>query len=67
MTAWCEYQDIPYVGVPVGTWKKTFTGRGDASKETITAAAHKLGHNPKTFDESDALGILYHGLAKMED
>ena len=44
LTAWCEHHQIPYQGVPVGTIKKYATGKGNAGKaEMIAAAWHKQG------------------------
>lgn len=37
----CEEIDVPYTAVPVGTWKKLATGRGNASKEEVMLAAVK--------------------------
>jgi crossover junction endodeoxyribonuclease RuvC len=60
LTAWCEEQKIPYRGVPVGTIKKTFTGKGNASKdEMINAACHHFKRVVTDDNEADALGILY--------
>ena len=39
LTAWCEHQRIPYQGVPVGTIKKHATGKGNANKAAVIAAA----------------------------
>ena len=54
---WAEHHAIPYAGVPVGIWKRTLTGNGNASKETVTAAVRDLGFVPESQDEADALGI----------
>ncbi len=37
----CEEIDVPYTAVPVGTWKKLATGRGNASKDEVMLAAVK--------------------------
>ena len=37
----CEEIGATYTGVPVGTWKKLATGRGNASKDEVRAAAGK--------------------------
>jgi hypothetical protein len=39
LTAWCEHHQIPYQGVPVGTIKKHATGKGNAGKAAMIAAA----------------------------
>ena len=58
LTAWCEHHQIPYQGVPVGTIKKHATGRGNASKDEMLAAARNLGHAPADDNEADALALL---------
>ncbi len=60
LTAWCEHHDIPYAGVPVGTWKRDLTGKGNADKAGVRAAVQNLGYAPETQDEADALAILHH-------
>ncbi len=61
LTAWCEHHGIPYAGVPVGTWKRDLTGKGNADKAAVMAAVRELGYAPETQDEADALGVLHHG------
>ena len=58
LTAWAEHNGIPYQGVPVGTWKKSLTGKGNSSKTDVVAAVKGLGYSPGTEDEADALGVL---------
>jgi Holliday junction resolvasome RuvABC endonuclease subunit len=58
----CEEIDVPYTAVPVGTWKKLATGRGNASKdEVLVAAKIRWGHGALTHnwkqDEADAAFI----------
>lgn len=59
LTAWCEQHQIPYQGVPVGTIKKHATGKGNASKDQMIAAAIARGFTPKDDNEADALAILH--------
>jgi Holliday junction resolvasome RuvABC endonuclease subunit len=59
LTAWCEHHGIPYQGVPVGTIKKHATGRGNASKDEMLAAACAWGHTPADDNEADALALLH--------
>ena len=59
LTAWCEHHQIPYQGVPVGTIKKHATGKGNASKDEMVAAARLRGHAPTDDNEADALAILH--------
>jgi len=58
LTAWCEAQRIPYQGVPVGTIKKHATGKGNAGKAEMIAAAQARGHEPQDDNEADALALL---------
>ena len=58
LTAWCEQNSIPYQGVPVGTIKKHATGKGNAGKDEMVAAAMRRGFNPADDNEADALAIL---------
>ena len=58
LTAWCEHHQIPYQGVPVGTIKKSWTGRGNANKSAMIAKARWLGHSPIDDNETDALALL---------
>lgn len=62
LMSWAETHDFPYEGVHTGTWKKYVVGNGHATKQDVRAAVTQLGHRPATFDESDALGILYYAL-----
>ena len=59
LTAWCELRGIPYEGVPVGTIKKHATGKGNANKDAMIAAARARGFDPKDDNEADALAILH--------
>ena len=66
LTAWCEHHQIPYQGVPVGTIKKHATGKGNASKHDMVAAARRLGHVPADDNEADALAILHWAIETQE-
>lgn len=59
LTSWCEENKIPYEGIPVGTIKKSITGKGNASKAQVIAAVKALGHNPEDDNEADALALLH--------
>ena len=63
LTAWCEQHDIPYQGVPVGTIKKHATGKGNADKTAMIAAAQARGHTPNDDNEADALALLHWAIA----
>ena len=59
LTAWCEQNNIPYQGVPVGTIKKHATGKGNADKAAMIEAMQALGHPVTDDNEADALALLY--------
>jgi Holliday junction resolvasome RuvABC endonuclease subunit len=63
LTAWCELHQVPYQGVPVATIKKHATGKGNAGKEEMIAAARARGYSPIDDNEADALAILHWALA----
>lgn len=58
MAAVCEEIGVKYTGIPVGTIKKSATGRGNASKEDMIAFAKTNGFNPIDDNEADGLAIL---------
>ena len=58
LTAWAELRGVPYQGVPVGTIKIHATGKGNAPKEAMIAAARARGFAPADDNEADALAIL---------
>ena len=59
LTAWSEAKGIPYQGIPVGTIKKSATGKGNAGKEAIINAMKAKGHHPADDNEADALALLH--------
>jgi Holliday junction resolvasome RuvABC endonuclease subunit len=58
LTEWCETNAIPYEGIPVGTIKREWTGRGNADKAAMIAAAVERGYAPNSDDEADAIAIF---------
>jgi Holliday junction resolvasome RuvABC endonuclease subunit len=58
LTEWCEANGIPYAGVPVGTIKKNWCGKGNASKDLMIAEAERRGYEPADDNEADALAIF---------
>jgi Holliday junction resolvasome RuvABC endonuclease subunit len=58
LTAFCESESIPYSGVPVGTMKRHWTGKGNADKAMMIEAAKARGFSPADDNEADALAIL---------
>lgn len=66
LTAWCEHHQIPYQGVPVGTIKKSATGKGNAGKDEMIAAMKSRGHSPADDNEADALALLHYVIDQQE-
>ena len=62
LTSWAELRGVPYQGVPVGTIKRHATGKGNAPKEVMIAAARSRGYSPKDDNEADAIAILHWAL-----
>jgi hypothetical protein len=62
LTAWAELRGVPYAGVPVGTIKIHATGKGNAPKEAMIAAARARGFHPADDNEADAIAILHWAL-----
>jgi hypothetical protein len=58
LTAWAEQRSIPYQGVPVGTWKRSVCGKGNAKKDDVIAAVRGRGFSPADDNEADAIAIL---------
>ncbi|MFN3845519.1 MAG: hypothetical protein ACK4RZ_06820 [Paracoccaceae bacterium] len=58
LTAWAELRSVPYQGVPVGTIKRHATGKGNAPKDAMIAAAKAKGFSPADDNEADAIAIL---------
>ncbi len=55
----CEEREVPYFAIPFGTIKRCATGKGNANKEAMVAAAVARwpGWTPETDDEADARWI----------
>lgn len=58
LEAWCATNRIPLHPVGVGEVKKHWTGKGNANKEAMIAAAHEKGFRPVDDNHADALAIL---------
>ncbi len=57
---WCEQKGIPAEGVPVGTIKLHWSGRGNASKDQMRLAADERGYAHSGDDnEIDALALAH--------
>lgn len=57
ITRICEQEGIPYRGVPVGTVKKTATGKGNADKALMMTTAVMRWESGFSSDEADALWV----------
>lgn len=55
---WCADNDIEFQGVPVGEIKRSWTGKGNASKKEMIAEARRRGYDPCDDNEADAIAIL---------
>jgi len=68
LTRWCEFCGIPYRAIPVGTIKKVATGKGNAGKPAMIAAAQAKWPEADITDdnEADARWILMAALAEFE-
>ncbi len=62
LEVWCEQNSISYQGVPIGTIKRHATGKGNAPKEAMIAAARARGFSPADDNEADAIAILHWAL-----
>jgi Holliday junction resolvasome RuvABC endonuclease subunit len=60
VTALCEEHAIPYEGVPVGTIKKFWTGKGNASKGMMVAEAALRGYRVIDDNEADAIALAHY-------
>ena len=58
LEVWCEQNSIAYAGVPVATIKRHATGKGNANKAAMIAAAKARGFSPTDDNEADAIAIL---------
>lgn len=60
LTEECETRKIPYQGIPVGTIKRAATGKGNADKAAMIAAAKAKWPEVQILDDNhaDALHIL---------
>ena len=66
VTKWCESECIPYQGVPVGTIKKFWTGKGNGNKEAIIKVGHDRGFTRVTDDnEMDAIALLHYWMNEV--
>ncbi len=65
LTKWCESENIPYQGVPVGTIKRFWTGKGNSKKDAMITEAKKRGYDVDDDNAADAIALLHYWL--MQD
>lgn len=59
LAQWCEKENIPFEGVPVGVIKKRATGKGNANKEKVIQATTELSKKDIYDDnEADAFWLM---------
>lgn len=61
---WCEVNRVRMVQVSPGTIKKHWTGKGNATKDIMIAAAIARGHSPVDDNHADALALLSYARAE---
>ena len=58
---WCKDNGLGApIGVPVGTLKKYWTGKGNTPKEGMIARARECGYEPNDDNEADAIALLHY-------
>ena len=62
LEAWCAANNVPMVGVGVGTIKKAWTGNGSATKTEMMDEAKRRGFRPGCDNEADAQAILAYAI-----
>lgn len=65
LMAWCEHHEIPYSSVPVGTIKRSATGKGNASKQMMIDAAKEKGFDVESDDQADAIHLLLYVIENL--
>ena len=65
LTALAEERGLPYRGVPVGTCKKAFCGKGNASKQMMIDEASRRFGIAVTDNEADAMAVALAGMASL--
>lgn len=65
LTALAEERGLPYRGVPVGTCKRAFCGKGNASKQMMIDEASRRFGIAVTDNEADAMAVALAGMASL--
>jgi len=67
VTGLCEEFAIPYEGIPVGTIKRAWTGKGNASKELMIEQARSRGYPVTDDNEADAIALAHYAHTRDSD
>ncbi len=59
LKAVCIEHHVPYIGIPVGTIKKTFTGKGNCNKQDMMNKCDKLNIKYDDDNGADAYATYY--------
>lgn len=65
LTALCEEVGVPYQGVPVGTIKRFATGKGNANKAAMIAAAREQGEQITDDNQADAYWLHRYAVSEL--
>lgn len=66
LSEWCESNRLPYEGVPVGTIKKYWTGKGNASKGAMVVECLRREMSVASDDEADAIALFHYAMENTE-
>ena len=67
MQSVCEEEKVHYTSFGVTEIKKFWTGKGNAKKDVMIAAANKRGFDPKDDNAADALAVWFLGKEVYSD
>jgi crossover junction endodeoxyribonuclease RuvC len=59
LMTWCEQHGVPYEGIGVGTIKKFWTGKGNASKQQMIDKCADLDMAVTDDNEADAIALFH--------
>lgn len=62
----CMFSNVPFKGIPVGTIKKSFTGKGNCGKQEIMDKCDELGITYDDDNSADAYAV-YHTYKELYD
>ncbi len=56
----CAAHDVPFQYVHQGTWRKAFTGKGNATKDDSLALARMIDKSITSHDIAEAIGVAWY-------